>query len=138
MRKRLGIAVLAALLVSPISAQAQGAIPGAERGAREGGAIGGPVGGAVGGVVGGVTGAITGLLGVEQAPRFREYVVREGRSSYRIRDEVRRGMILPREGVTYYPVPPEFGVSPRYRYTVVNDHVVLVYPRTRQVVQVID
>jgi hypothetical protein len=140
MRKSPAVAVVAMLLASPVAAQ--GVIGGAEQGAREGSAVGGPVGGvvggAVGGAVGGVTGVVTGLLGVDQAPRFRDYVVREGRSAYRIKEDVRRGMILPKEKITFYEVPREFGVSSRFRYTIVNDHIVLVNPRTRQVVQVID
>jgi Protein of unknown function (DUF1236) len=48
------------------------------------------------------------------------------------------GMILPRERIVYYRVPPEYGVSRRYRYTIVNQHAVLVDPRSRRVVQIID
>jgi hypothetical protein len=47
-------------------------------------------------------------------------------------------MILPSTGVVFYQVPREYGVSPNYRYTIVNDRTVLVDPRTRRVVQVID
>ena len=42
---------------------------------------------------------------------------------------------LPATGVTYYPVPAEYGVS-AYRYTVVNNRPVLVEPGTRRIVQV--
>lgn len=142
MQKRIGIAIAVTLLASPLPVLGQGAIPGAERGARGGGAVGndvgGAVGGAVGGIVGGVTGAVGGILGVEAVPRFREYVVREGRSAYHVTEEIRPGMILPREDVVFYQVPPEFGVPPSYRYTVVNDQIILVEPRTRKVVQIID
>ena len=34
--------------------------------------------------------------------------------------DVRVGAVLPSSGVTYYDVPPEYGVK-GYRYTVVND-----------------
>ncbi len=138
MQKRFGIAVVTALLASPLAAQAQGIPAGAERGAAEGSAVGGPVGGAVGGVVGGVAGGIGGLLGVDEVPRFHDYVIREHRSSYRYREEPRVGMVLPLTGVVYYRVPREYGVSPRYRYAIINDQPVLVDPRTRRVVQVID
>lgn len=138
MQKKSRIAVVAALLAFPLTAQAQGIPAGAERGAAEGSAIGGPVGGAVGGVVGGVTGAVGGLLGVDQAPRFRDYVIREHRSAFVYGEDPRLGMILPPTGITYYEVPPQFGVAPAYRYAIVNDHVILVEPRTREVVQVID
>ena len=45
--------------------------------------------------------------------------------------------MLPADGVTYYEVPAEYGVRD-YRYTVVNDRTVLVEPRTRRIVEVID
>ena len=137
-QKKFGIAVVTALLASPLAAQSQGIPAGAERGAAEGSAIGGPIGGAVGGVVGGVAGGIGGLLGVDEAPRFHDYVIHEHRSSYRYGEDPQVGMILPSTGVVFYPVPREYGVSPRYRYTIVNEQPVLVDPRTRRVVQVID
>ena len=40
-------------------------------------------------------------------------------------------------GVTYYEVPPEYGAR-EYRYTVVNDRPVLVDPRTRRIVEVVE
>ncbi|MGH6793767.1 MAG: DUF1236 domain-containing protein, partial [Methylocella sp.] len=95
-------------------------------------------GAAEGGDVGGVAGGIGGLLGVNEVPRFHDYVIREHVSSYRYDEDPQVGMILPPSGVVYYRVPREYGVSPRYRYTVVNDEPVLVDPRTRRVVQVID
>ena len=47
------------------------------------------------------------------------------------------GVILPEEGVTYYDVPPEYGVR-EYRYTVVNGRTVLVEPHTRRIVQIVE
>jgi Protein of unknown function (DUF1236) len=47
-------------------------------------------------------------------------------------------MSISRRRVAYYAVPPEYGVSPRYRYTIVNQHVILVDPITRRVFQIID
>jgi hypothetical protein len=44
---------------------------------------------------------------------------------------------LPTSGVTYYDVPQSFGMTP-YRYTVVNGQTVLVEPRSRRIVQVVD
>jgi hypothetical protein len=44
---------------------------------------------------------------------------------------------LPEAGVTYYEVPQEYGVR-EYRYTVVNDRPVLVTPRTRRIVEVVE
>jgi hypothetical protein len=138
MNRKMGIAVLSGLLTLPLAAHAQGVVGGSERGAAEGGAAAGPVGAVVGGVVGGVTGGVAGVLGVDDRPRFHEYVVETHRSSYRYADPLEVGAELPMEGITYYDVPPEYHVAPGYRYTIVNDHTVLVDPRTRRVIQVID
>ena len=120
-------------------AHAQGTMRGAEEGAAEGGRAAGPVGAIVGGAVGAATGTIGGILGVEERPRFREYVVRERRPSYRYSEEVRVGAVLPEAGVEYYDVPAEYGPRVRdYRYTIVNERPVLVEPRTRRIVDVID
>jgi len=128
---------LATGLALSSAAQAQGVVGGAQRGAEEGAAAAGPVGSVVGGVLGGVAGGVAGLLGVDQRPRFRQYVVREGRPSYRYREDVRVGAVLPSSGVEYYEVPQEYGVR-EYRYTVVNDRIVLVEPRTRRIVQIVE
>jgi hypothetical protein len=132
MRILTGAALLTFAL--PITAYAQG---GAAAGATTGAVGGAIVGGPVGAVVGGVGGAIVGGIADETRPRFREYVVREHRPSYRYTGEVVVGAELPTAGVTYYEVPAEYGVR-EYRYTVVNDRAVLVDPRTRRVVQIID
>jgi Protein of unknown function (DUF1236) len=132
----LGTAALAAAL--PLAASAQGVVGGAERGAAAGGAAAGPVGAAVGGAVGAVTGGVAGVLGVDERPRFREYVVREHVPSYRYAEPLRPGIVLPEEGVRYYDVPAEYGRAHGYRYTVINERPVLVEPRTRRVVEVIE
>lgn len=118
-------------------AQAQGIIGGVQRGSEEGARAAGPVGGLVGGVVGGVAGGVAGLIGVDQRPRFHEYVVEQRPAAYRWDGPVEVGTALPEAGVVYYDVPPEYGVR-GYRYTVVNGRTVLVEPRTRRIVQVID
>ncbi|MBX9739139.1 MAG: DUF1236 domain-containing protein [Beijerinckiaceae bacterium] len=128
---------LAILAVASTGLQAQGIVGGAQQGSAEGSRAAGPVGGIVGGVVGGVAGGVAGLLGIDQRPRFREYVVSERRPSYRYDGSVVVGAELPASGVTYYEVPAEYGVRD-YRYTVVNDRPVLVDPRTRRVIQVIE
>lgn len=138
MRNIGAILAVAGLFAMPLAAQGQGITGGAARGAEQGGDAAGPLGAAVGGVVGGVTGGITGLLGADQRPRFRDYVIREHRSAYRLSEPVTAGMVLPMEGVIFYEIPRQFGVSPSYRYAVVNDKVVLVDPVTREIVEVID
>ncbi len=136
-RRFIGIAALAAVAALPVVAQAQGVPGGVERGSRDGERAAGPVGAVVGGVIGGVVGGVAGVLGVDARPRFHEYVVREHRPSYQYREDVRVGAVLPEEGVTYYDVPPEYGVRD-YRYTVVNDRTVLVDPRTHRIVEVVE
>jgi hypothetical protein len=132
-RRIIGIAALAAVVALPVVAQAQGVPGGVERGSRDGERAAGPVGAVVGGVVGGVAG----VLGVDERPRFRSYVVEQHRPSYQYREDVRVGAVLPEEGVTYYDVPPEYGVRD-YRYTVVNSRTVLVDPRTHRIVEVVE
>ncbi len=129
--------MLLALLALPVAAQAQGTVRGAERGAAQGERDAGPLGAVVGGTVGAVAGTIGGILGVEDRPRFREYVVHERHPSYRYDNDFRVGAMLPESGVTYYDVPADYHIT-GYRYTYVNDHAVLVDPRTHRIVQIID
>src|SRR5437868_15486606 len=137
LRKVLAAAFLSAAVVIPVSASAQGVSGGVERGAREGERAAGPVGAVVGGTIGGVVGGVAGVLGVDQRPRFRSYVVEQRRPSYTYREEVRVGAVLPEAGVTYYEVPPEYGVRD-YRYTVVNGRTVLVEPSTHRIVEIVE
>ena len=130
--------VVLATLALPVAAQAQGTIRGAEEGAAEGGRAAGPLGAIVGGAIGAAAGTVGGILGVDDRPRFREYVVRERRPSYRYDNDVRVGVVLPESGVTYYDVPPEYRAPPGYRYTIVNDRPVLIEPRTRRIVEIIE
>jgi len=76
-------------------------------------------------------------IAIYERPAFREYVVREHVPAYTIPGRVVVGGVLPEAGVTYYRVPPRFGY-PGYRYTVVNGETVLVEPRTRRIVEVLD
>lgn len=132
------LAAAAALLIAlPTAAGAQGVVRGAEQGAHEGEHDAGPVGAVVGGVVGAVGGGVAGLLGVDQRPRFRDYVVHEHHQSYAYDHAVAVGAILPDGGVAYYDVPPEYGVR-GYRYAIVNDRTVLVDPRDHRIADVIE
>ena len=123
-------------LALPFAAQAQNP-GGAAAGAAGGAAVGGAVGGPAGAIVGGAAGAITGGLSPEARPRFRQYVERERRPSYRYQGDVRVGTVLPSSGVTYYEVPAEYGVR-TYRYTIVNERPVLVDPGSHRIVEVIE
>ena len=121
MRNRLlAIAALAGVISAPIAAQAQGVV-------TTGVVRGGPVV---------VNGEVDGIA-VDQRPAFREYIVRERVPDYTIPNRVIVGGVLPETGVTYYDVPQTFGVTP-YRYTVVNGRTVLVEPRSRRIVQVVE
>lgn len=74
---------------------------------------------------------------IDDTPRFRAYVVEQGIPSYTYARPVAVGTILPDEGIIYREVPVEYGAQ-GYRYTVVNDRAVVVEPRTRRVIQVIN
>lgn len=138
------LALIAAIVAIPATAFAQsqpsggatgGAVSGATSGAIGGAIVGGPVGAAVGGVGGAVVGAI---IGDAATPKFRTYVVEQSVPSYTYAQPVAVGTVLPEQGVTYREVPAEYGAPSGYRYTVVNDRTVVVEPRTRRVVQIIN
>ena len=74
-----------------------------------------------------------GLITPEYRTRFQTYVVQQAPPSYTYSSDLTVGAVLPEQGVTYYEVPAEYGVS-RYRYTVVNSRPVLVDPGTRRVI----
>ena len=138
MMKKLALA--AALTLLPAAAMAQnpqGAQGGAASGAATGAIGGAIVGGPVGAVVGGVGGAVAGAIIGDNTPRFQRYVVEQRVPSYTYAEPVAVGTVLPADGVVYRQVPAEYGAS-EYRYTVVNDRVVLVEPQTRRVVQIIN
>jgi hypothetical protein len=112
----LAIAAVMTIMSAPIAAQAQNTV-----------GVAGPVmvdDGTVG-------------IALDQRPAFRAYIARERVPSYTIPDRVVVGGILPESGVTIYDVPQSFGATP-YRYTVVNGETILVEPRTRRIVQVIE
>jgi hypothetical protein len=146
------LAAAALFAAAPFTAEAQvvtDTVNGAQRGADQGDAVGGPIGGIVGGAIGAGVGAATGavgtatgivggVLGVEERPRFHEFVEREHRPGFRIGGPVHVGAILPAGGVEFYDVPPEFRRAGGYRYTIVNGHPVLVEPRSRRIVEVIE
>jgi hypothetical protein len=114
----LAAATVVAAMSAPIAAQAQNTV-----------GVAGP----------GTVIVNNGAVGIaaDQRPAFREYIVRERVPNYTISDRVTVGAILPETGVTFYDVPQSFAATP-YRYTVVNGETVLVEPRSRRVVQVID
>lgn len=70
------------------------------------------------------------------ATKFRTYVIEQRPTSFTYSQPVAVGTVLPADGVTYYAVPAEYGMS-GYRYTVVNDQPVIVEPQSRRIIQVI-
>lgn len=117
--KVLAIAAVAGALGAPVAAQAQSEIT---TGVVRGGTV----------VINDADG-----IAVDRRPAFREYVIRERVPTFTIPDRVVVGGILPEAGITYYDVPQTYGATP-YRYTVVNGRTVLVEPRSRRIVQVVD
>jgi len=120
MRKHFLAATIVATISIPIAAQAQNTVGVAGSGAStvivDNGAVG---------------------IATDQRPAFRQYIVQERVPNYTVPDRVVVGGILPEIGVTFYDVPQSFGAT-SYRYTVVNGETVLVEPRSRRIVQVID
>lgn len=74
---------------------------------------------------------------IDDTPRFRTYVMEQRVPSYGYQQPVAVGVVLPEEGVVYREVPAGYGAQ-GYRYTVVNDRAVVVEPRTRRIVQIIN
>jgi len=120
MTNRFAISLIAVSLLASGSAFAQSTT---EQGAREGARVGGPVGAIVGGTVGAAM----------EIPNAVITSIPRGERSVVVQERV----------VVGEPLPPavELRVVPNhteYRYAVVNDQRVIVEPRTRKVIRVID
>lgn len=129
MRNGILASTVALSLLAPVAAFAQASTA---TGAVGGAAVGAVVGGPVGAVVGGVAGASIGAA-AEPPAEVRSYVIQERRPSVRVEREVVVGEPLP-SNVQLYTIPN----NNAYEYTVVNDRRVIVEPRTRKVIQVIE
>jgi outer membrane lipoprotein SlyB len=128
MRTRYLLALMAATVIAPSAAFAQGnTVGGAVGGAVVGGVVGGPVGAVVGAGVGGTVGAAT-----EPPEGVVTYVERERSPSVTVRERVVVGQALP-ETVVIHNVPQHDD----YAYAVVNDERVIVEPHSRKVIKVI-
>jgi len=68
---------------------------------------------------------------------FRTYVMGQRVHSYHYGQPVQVGTVLPSRGVVYHAVPAQYG-GHGYRYAVVNDEPVIIEPRSRRVVEVIE
>jgi len=76
-------------------------------------------------------------IAVDQRPAFHQYIIQEHVPEFNVPGQIVVGGVLPDIGVTYYDVPQTFGATP-YRYTVVNGRTILVEPRSRRIVQVVE
>jgi hypothetical protein len=129
MNNRLAVSIVAASLLASSAAFAQSTTAtGAANGAAAGGAVAGPVGEVVGGTVGAAVG-----LGLEIPNAVITSIQGERAPSVTIRERVVVGQPLP-STVELRTVPSHT----EYRYAVVNDRRVIVEPRTRKVIKIID
>jgi len=129
MKNRLAMTLMAASLVASSAAFAQSTT---EQGARDGARTGGEVGGPIGAMVGGTVGAAVGAA-VEIPNALITSVRRADTPSVVVRERVVVGEPLPPTVVLR--TVPEY---PNYRYAVVNDQRVIVDPRTRRIVHIIE
>jgi hypothetical protein len=109
-----------------LCSNAGGTVGGAAAGAVTGAVVGGPVGAAVGGVVGGTVGS-------QLPPKACSYVVTEEVPAATIQGELVVGQPLP-DAVVLHEIPD----TKTYVFASVNEHRVLVDPKTRVVVEVIN
>jgi hypothetical protein len=122
------ISLAAAAVITPSVAFAQG---GTATGAVGGAAVGAVVGGPVGAVVGGTVGAVVGTA-AEPPQEVITYVERERVPSVAVQERVVVGEPLPATvQLRTVPSHTEFG------YAVVNNQRVIVEPKTRRVVRII-
>jgi len=129
MTNHLAVSLIAASLLTSGAAFAQSTtVQGAHDGARAGGAVAGPVGEVVGGTVGAAVG-----LGLEIPNAVITSIPDDRRRSVTVRERVVVGEPLP-PTVELRTVPSHT----EYRYAVVNDRRVIVEPRTRKVIRIID
>lgn len=82
--------------------------------------------------------SVTVEISPEQRTRIKEYVVERKVAPVTIEERIAVGATLP-PTVQLHPVPPAWGPNfVKYRYVYSGDHVVLVEPGSRRVVEVID
>jgi hypothetical protein len=129
MRKYMLASAVAIAAMAPAYAFAQASTAtGAVGGAAAGAVVGGPVGAVVGGTVGAAIGA-----SAEPPAEVRTYVTRERVPSVRVTEQIVVGEPLPAT-VVLRPVPNHA----EYSFAVVNEKRVIVEPRTRKVIQIIE
>lgn len=136
MRVRLVLPLLAAAAMIPVAAHAQYARHDAASGAAAGASVAGPVGAAVGAAVGGTVGAagdVAHAILAPPPPPVVTYVQREHVPSVTVEKDVVVGESLPPK-VKVYVIPHHR----RYAYAIINHERVIVNPRTRTVIKIIN
>jgi Protein of unknown function (DUF1236) len=129
MKNRLAVSLLALAMLAPGAAFAQSTTAtGAANGARTGHDAAGPVGEVVGGTVGAALGAA-----VEIPNAVIMSVQGERAPSVTVKERVAVGEPLP-ASVELRTVPSHT----EYRYAVVNERRVIVEPRTRKIIKILD
>ncbi len=128
MKLRFALTLLAATAMAPAVAFAQGStVGGAVGGAAVGGVVGGPVGAVVGAGVGGAVG-----MAAEPPAGVVTYVERERVPSVTVQERIVVGEPLPAT-VQLRTIPEHT----EYRYAVVNNQRVIVEPKSRKVIKII-
>jgi hypothetical protein len=130
MNKLLIIAGAFTLGLGATSTMAGGAATGAAGGAVTGAIVGGPVGAAVGGVAGAIVGTA-----IEPPPREVVTYVQQQPApadAVEIQQPIVVGKAIP-DDVEIVPVPQD----PRYGYAIVNNERLIVEPKHRTVIQVL-
>jgi hypothetical protein len=128
MKNRIAVSLIAVSMLASGAALAQSTTAqGAREGARTGGEVGGPVGAMVGGTVGAAVGAAV------EIPNAVITSIPRGERSVVVHERVVVGEPLP-PSVQLRVVPNHT----QYSYAVVNDRRVIVEPRTRKVIRVIE
>lgn len=128
MRTRFIITLLAATTLAPAAAFAQASTTG---GAVGGAVVGGVVGGPVGAVIGAGVGATVGMA-AEPPNEVVTYVQRDTGPSVAVQERIVVGEALP-ASVQLRTVPQHT----EYRYAVVNNQRVIVEPKSRKVIKII-
>jgi len=129
MTKMAHAVVVAALVLTPAMASAQNVVRDSARdGAEAGGQVLGPVGAAVGGTVGAAVGTAVAIPDAVIGAVRNEHV-----PSVVVEERIAVGEPLP-DTVVLHEVPR----YETYRYAVVNDQRVIVDPRTRRVIRIIE
>ncbi len=84
----------------------------------------------------GIAQTTTTTITTEQQGKVKAYVMKEKPASVKVTESVAVGSALP-SSVTLRTIPSDVGVT-GYDYAVVNDKTVLVEPRSRKVIQIIE